>query len=104
MADYPRRLSQFPYVRVRIRCPHCPARRGDYSLARLAERFGAEASLADVLFELTRGCKWQVPPATKRRKYIPYCRAGFVDLDGGPAPDLPPDDEPPARPRLRLVG
>lgn len=99
------RLSQYPYVRVRIRCRHCPRRRGDYALARLAERFGAEAAVEDVLYALTRRCRWQVPPRTKRRKYVPYCRAYFPDLDGGPDPDLPPEDEPPpAAPALRLVG
>ena len=103
MADVPTRLSQYPFVRVRIRCAHCPKRRGSYSLARLAERFSANALLADVLFELTRSCRWQVPPNTKRRKYEPYCRAFFVDLDGGPPPDTPPDDDPPPRPPLRLV-
>lgn len=53
-------LSTFLHVRVRIRCPHCPRRQGDLSLARLAERFGAEAEMAAVLYELTRSCKEQV--------------------------------------------
>lgn len=102
----PRSLSEYPYVRVRIRCPHCPKRRGVYALARLAERFGAEADLAAVLVELTRSCRYQVPVGTKRRQYVPYCRAYFPDLDqGGPPPDNPPDDNPsPAAPALRLVG
>jgi hypothetical protein len=101
----PERLSQFPYVRVRVRCSQCPHRRGDYSLARLAERYGAEARLEAVLYELTRTCKWQVPPETKRRQYVPYCHATFADLFGGREPDLPPDDGPmpPSRPRLRIV-
>jgi hypothetical protein len=97
------RLHQFPYVRVRIACRHCPHKRGDYSLARLAERFGADADVEMVLFELTRACKWQVPPATKHRKYEPYCRAYLRDLDGGREPDKPHDHAPPNPPRLRLV-
>jgi hypothetical protein len=97
------RLCQFPYVRVRIACQHCPKRRGDYSLARLAERFGAELDVSAVLFELTRGCKWQVPPTAKRRKYVFYCQAAFQDLEDDAGPDTPPDNPPPAGPKLRLV-
>lgn len=97
------RLCQFPYVRVRIACQHCPKRRGDYSLARLAERFGADLHVSAVLFELTRGCQWQVPPAAKRRKYVFYCQATFQDLEAGAPPDTPTDDPPPSEPKLRLV-
>lgn len=108
----PQRLDQFPFVRVRLACLHCPHKHGDYSLARLAERYGADAPLDDVLHDLTRACKWQVPPGTKRRKYVPYCRAHYVDLYVSGRPhDLPPEDElpddepplPPMRPRLRIV-
>ena len=90
----PDRLSTYPFGRVRIRCPFCQ-RRGDYALARLAVRFGPEAPLRLVLFELTRSCKWQRPPGIRLRPYQPFCGARFVDL---------PDDDPPPPPALRLVG
>ena len=101
------RLSTYPFGRVRIRCPACPRRRGDYSLARLAVRLGPEMPIDEVLWHLTQTCQWQVPPGTKRRKYVPYCRAYFVDLDhGGPKPDEPPANTAATdlKPHLRLVG
>lgn len=84
---------------------HCPDRVGRYRLARLVERFGADANLETVLLELSRGCRWQVPPGTKRRKYVAYCRAYFSDLMYRPPPDEPPPDAPPAtgKPKLRIV-
>lgn len=86
---------------------HCPQRKGTFRLARLVERFGADASLETVLYELSNGCRRQVPPGTKRRQYVPYCRAYYADLRDRPPPDELPPDAPPAAagaPRLRMVG
>jgi len=44
----PERLSHYRYVIVRFECIFCPWRRSVYRLARLAERYGAEATLDHV--------------------------------------------------------
>jgi hypothetical protein len=43
------RLSDFPWVTVRIECLLCPHRHGSYRLARLAEKFGSETMVSEVL-------------------------------------------------------
>ena len=80
----PRTLAQFPWVRVRVSCTWCPRRRGDYSLARLAERHGAGVSLDDLLRRLTATCP-RPKPWGKRgpSQYLPWCRAVFTDLYEG---------------------
>lgn len=83
----PDKLSNYPFVRVRIRCERC-GRAGDLSLARLAERFGADTTMWDVMLALTADCK------RRRRRiggrlYAP-CYAQLVDLVNGRPPDLPP--------------
>jgi hypothetical protein len=90
------RLAGFPFVLVRVACDRCPARRGTYRLARLAEKFGAEMPLDELLRHITFDCRWQAHPTNRyaRRvgnQYVPKCEARFIDLDPlrGP-PDLPP--------------
>ena len=80
------RLSQYSYARVRVVCRPC-GREGWYSLARLAERHGAEITLLDLLPRLTASCKWQRGPADPPpRLYEPRCLACYPDLFGpGPA-------------------
>ncbi len=82
-------LRGFSYVVVRIACHQC-GRRGSYRLVNLAVRFGATATLDEVLRELTR-CRWPLPPPGKRgrRKYVPYCGAFYYDLEAGTPPDDP---------------
>jgi len=46
--DPPLRLRDYPYVVVRFACRDCP-RLGRYRLAVLAERFGAEVAMVDIL-------------------------------------------------------
>lgn len=76
------RLSQYPHARLRIACHVC-GREGRYSVARLAERHGAEVALIDLLRLLTAGCKWQRGPADPLpRPYEPRCLARFPDLCG----------------------
>jgi hypothetical protein len=49
------KLATYPFVIVRIGCAPCK-RQGEYRLARLADKFGAETPLADVLKALTKDC------------------------------------------------
>ncbi len=81
------RLSDFPWVIVRIDCPLCPHRRGQYRLARLVEKFGADIQLCELLARIASNCP---------RKGLPWensrCKARFTDLEGtsSPPPDVPP--------------
>ncbi len=93
------RLSEFPWVVVRLHCKLCP-RRGQYRLARLAAKLGPEMELEVVLEEVAADCPW-MRRGMRVRKYEARCGIRFTDLDGraNPPPDLPP-----AMVRLRLVG
>ena len=73
------RPSTYPHVIVRITCSKCP-RVGSYRLARLAERFGAEAPLTDVLGKPSIDCE---RAGIKRHKgSYDTCGAIFPDLMG----------------------
>ena len=82
--DFPRaftlrsgmQLSEYPYVVVRIGCSKC-SRKGSYRLARLADRYGAEAALHSVLTMLSADCKL----ADRGRPGIDRCGAHLPDLD-----------------------
>lgn len=91
-------LSTYPYVVVRIACDAC-RRKGSYRLARLADRFGAEASLDDVLKQLSADC----PKRSLKRYKGEYlvCGVTLPDLASPTPPDVPPAV---ASPRLRVVG
>ena len=88
-------LSSYPYVIVRVACSRCP-RHGSYRLARLADRYGAEAGMHTVLTMLSADCKL----AERGRPGIDRCGAFFPDLGGARPPDQP---APSARPKLRVV-
>lgn len=93
------RLSDYPWVVVRLRCRYCQ-RQGSYRLARLAAKFGAEIGLEDLLDKLAFDCPWRRDPADgPPGKYDPKCGACFIDLDGAP----PPSDLPPGVMGLRVV-
>ncbi len=93
------RLSAYPYVVVRIRCRNCP-RAGSYKLARLAEKFGAEIEIAELVMKLSADCPNR---SIKRHKgEHPRCGAHLPDVAGLPEPE-PPPAVPPA-PALRVVG
>jgi hypothetical protein len=95
MSELPARLSQYPLARLRVACRVCE-RQGVYSVARLAERYGAEIKLEELLRLLTASCKWQRPPQARApRQYQPRCLAHYPDL-------IEPELNPPAR-RLRVV-
>ena len=89
----PRRLSQYPLGRLRVTCDQCH-RTGEWSVARLGERFGADIDLGELLQILTGACRWQWhPKARPPRKYEARCLAYYPDLRAPPAP-----------PTLRIVG
>ena len=90
------RLSQYPYARLTVECGPC-GRRGRYSVARLAEKHGADIPLHTLLPILTAGCKWQRRPGDPPpRAYEPRCLARFPDLAAsGP--------EEPAPERFRVI-
>jgi hypothetical protein len=87
------RLSDFPWVIVRVDCPLCPHRKGQYRLARLAAEYGADIQLCDLLDRIALDCPkrplpWEQPP----NEFDPGCKARFTDLEATshPPPDLPP--------------
>ena len=89
------RLRDYPFVVVRLGCRACP-RLGRYRLATLAERFGARASLADVLQALSASC-----PRQQRNTHPGYeCGAYYPDLPPRRPPDLPAAMQPQ---RLRVI-
>ena len=81
--DPPLRLRDYPYVVVRFACRDCP-RLGRYRLAILAERFGAEMAMADVLDAIAGGCARNRERHPGRR-----CQAYLPDLADPTPPDLP---------------
>ncbi len=88
------RIFTYPYVIVRMACRDCP-RTGNYRLARLAAKYGAEIEMTQLLEYLAGDCKWWRP----RHPYQKGCGAYFCDLGSGRPPDLPP-----GAPGLRVVG
>jgi hypothetical protein len=77
------RLRNYPFVVVRFACRDCP-RIGRYRLASLAERFGAEALMSDVLEAISTAC-----PRTHERHPGRRCQAYLPDLTEPRPPDLP---------------
>ena len=49
------RLARYPYPIVRIACRYC-GRRGQYRLESLVRKYGAGASLSEVLSKLSADC------------------------------------------------
>lgn len=70
----PHRLSNWPSVWVYAYCTVCP-RRGRYRLARLAQRYGAEELMDNVLYDLSKDCPFQIAPHQRPRKYARRCHA-----------------------------
>lgn len=86
---FPDRLSNFPYVLVRVGCTLCK-RRGQYRLARLAAKFGSELPLEELLDRLAFSCPHARPSSGRRlRKYQVHCGIYLIDLERSPPP--PPD-------------
>ena len=81
------RLLSYPYVVVRVACSRC-GRSGSYRLARLAERYGAGISMAELLEALSADCRFR---ANKRvAGHYERCGATFPDLGKPTPPDVPP--------------
>ena len=76
------RLRDYPYIIVRFACRHCP-RLGRYRVAVLAERFGADVDMVDVLEAVSSSCRGR----TGERGMT--CGAYFPDLPPEQPPDLP---------------
>ncbi len=73
------RLSEYPWMIVRLGCRYCN-RRGQYRLARLAAKFGPEIGLDELLDKLAFDCSWRRDPTERRPgKYDPKCGAMFID-------------------------
>jgi len=77
------RLRDYPYVVVRFACRDCP-RIGSYRLAVLAEKFGADAAISDVLGAISASCLRNKEKHPGRR-----CQAYLPDLIDPRPPDLP---------------
>lgn len=85
----PDRLSNYPYVLVRVRCALCD-RAGQYRLARLAAKWGSELTLDELLDRLSSTCPYPRPSLLRKaRKYQPKCGIYLIDLERDPP--LPPD-------------
>ena len=69
-----RRLVDFPYVLVRLRCDLC-RRAGAYRLVRLAVKFGSEILLDDLLLRLSADCPWRtIHAGVGAERISPTCR------------------------------
>ncbi len=79
------RLSNYPYVVVTLACRFC-TRKGQYRLARLAAKYGAEVHMQTVLRYLAGDCEYWRPS----HPYKQGCGAHFCDLETTTRPpDLP---------------
>jgi hypothetical protein len=88
------RLRDYPYVVVRFACRHCP-RLGRYRVAVLAERYGADIEMEDLLEAVSASC------GTRASKRAHACGAYFPDLPPEKPPDLPRALLP--RERLKII-
>ena len=79
---------------VRIACSRC-ARKGQYRLARLSDRYGSEVEMSTLLTQLAGDCRFR----DTRRGSADFCGAFFPDLN-----DPQPPDRPSGPMGLRIVG
>ena len=69
------RLSDYPFVIVRVGCQFC-TRQGSYRLARLAAKYGPEIGLDALLDALATDCRWHRNPGERGPgKYDAKCGA-----------------------------
>ena len=90
------KLISYPFVIVRIACTRC-SRKGSYRLARLAERYGAEIRMPELLALLSGDCVFR----GNKRFAGSYETCGAVYSDLGTPPT--PPDLPPTMARLKVV-
>jgi hypothetical protein len=88
-------LRDYPYIVVRFACRECP-RVGRYRLAALAERFGADADVRDVLEAVSSSCRARVDHHRGLN-----CAAYLPDIPPPRPPDLPRSMLP--RERLKMI-
>ncbi|WP_417582852.1 hypothetical protein [Pelagibacterium sp.] len=89
MKSKPVVIVDYPWVVVRVQCNLC-RRSGQYRLARLAEKYGADTSLAHMLSLLSADCPWTTD-RRKPQKYRKPCGIHLPDIERDPTPpDLPP--------------
>lgn len=83
-------LRDYPWVVVRMRCHFC-RRGGDVRLAIYADKYGAYATLGQMVIEFIKGCEWAPWNPTRRpQKYGMKCGGYCMDLRRPDPPDLPP--------------
>ncbi len=83
-------LRDFPWVVVRFRCYYC-RRSGDARLASLAWRYGAHATLAELVALFREPCPWRHDnPERRPQKYGMRCGAYCPDIGRTSPPDWPP--------------
>jgi hypothetical protein len=90
MTSEPDTLADYPYVVLRTRCDHC-GRANAYRLARVAQAFGANMPMAEVLTRLFGDCPFALDRRPAHRDAT-RCLGYFPDLAG---PRRPPDLPPP---------
>lgn len=89
-------LADYPYVVVRFRCRRC-TRAGQSRLARLAEKYGADLELEELLDIIAATCELpRRPPFGRRpRKVGTYCGIYLPDFeDRSRPPDKPAEPVP----------
>ena len=85
--------KDFLWVIIRTDCPLCLHQKGQYRLARLAEKYGADFQLCNLLDTIAFDCPRKSQPGERPpNQYNPKCKARFTDLTvtSSPPPDLPP--------------
>ncbi|WP_175537452.1 hypothetical protein [Pelagibacterium halotolerans] len=89
MKNRPVLIVDYPWVVCRVACNLC-RRSGQYRLARLAEKYGADTSLAHMLSLLAADCPWTAD-RFKPQKYRKGCGIHLPAIERDPTPpDLPP--------------
>lgn len=89
-------LNDYPYVLVRFRCRRC-RRQGQSRLARLAEKYGADLGLEELLDIIAATCELprRPPFGRKPRKMAVYCGIYLPDYEHkGRPPDMPAEPLP----------
>ncbi len=61
------RLSDFPWVIIRVDFPLCPHRKGRYRLTRLSGKYGADIQLCDLMDKIAFDCPWKTLPWDRPR-------------------------------------
>lgn len=83
-------LEHYPWIIVRFRCTRC-RRYGDSRLARLAEKFGAMETIANLIARFHATCPHRPAKRNGRAVLSPERCGGYCpDLGSNIPPDLPP--------------